>query len=60
MGVVTLFGWWLPEPNTIACLLSSCVCPLPLPVCAESGRGGKRKADSSGMPSAKRSKDVTA
>ena len=27
---------------------------------AESGRGGKRKADSSGMPSAKRSKDVTA
>lgn len=28
--------------------------------CAESGRGGKRKADSSGMPSAKRSKEVTA
>jgi SWI/SNF-related matrix-associated actin-dependent regulator of chromatin subfamily A member 5 len=27
---------------------------------SESGRGGKRKADSSGMPSAKRSKDVTA
>ena len=41
-------------------LITACT-PAPLCLPAESGRGGKRKADSSGMPSAaKRSKEMAA